>query len=1136
MTPRDSLRSWRPGGWLARLSVAALAIMVVGGGAATFRALAADPVPGNDAFADAEAVTHTLSGTTRGATSDDAETAAGIADADRRVVWYSWTAPASGWTYLTPASATDAAPETKVFLGETLEDLDRVDRPATGTGSRGVSIPAVADNTYKIAVIGEGAGAGFALAINQPAVGGPLNDEPANAVDVGATVARASTTGVDQEIAIDTLGGATAAPDEAATGGQAAEHSVWYSWTAAHTGGTMRFAAEPVYGADGPIRVAVYTADEPAEATPLGVGHLTPAPGGATGGPVAVVAGTTYLISVDGPESFYRLVVTSTDVASNEDTTPPVVACTDPPTAWTGADVVTVECTATDDESGLALDDDARFTLSAEVTDDHESDDVTIPGRQVCDQAGNCATVGPFDGIQVDRRAPVVDCTPVDATWVTEATVECTATDEGSGLADPGDAQQTFRAAVSANTEDQLMIDGADICDEVGNCTTVGPFGPVSVDNRAPVVRCDEPTAGPHRAQVSVECTATDEGAGLANAAQAEFSLTTDVAPGTASDRAATDSVEVCDLAGNCTTAGPYRDLVVDLAPPSVTCTPDDGKPVDAWRGGPFTFTCAIADIGTGLVSGTPDEVTLTAHLADGEASDSVVARSDDLTEVCDRAGACVPVGPIEGLRIDRQAPEVSCAPGGDGWHRSSVSVLCPVDDGDGAGIDGPATVTLRATAPDGAEGTYATGTAEVCDTVGNCTTAGPVTGLHLDDRAPRIVCDEPAATYRVEARIGCRATDGGSGLADPADASFVLVTSVGTGSRDAAARTDRREVCDRAGLCTVAGPYEVSVDLTGEPGEGPTMDLPTRMTVLSTYDPIGPTAVPFEVPEVPGADLVRCQARPGTMFALGWSTVVCEAVDTGGVSLGSFPVVVKALPELAPDAPATSGGAWRAVGVGFAPGSSVTVEVAGRTIGRATASASGRVAEPVEIPARVQAGDHQLVLRGSDAAGDPLLVVGPVAVLAAEPGTDPPTVVPPGAPELPETGPSVPADPGAAPHAPDLGDLQMLPEEPEDPEVPGSTLPLPGDPAGPDGPDGPDGPGGPGGPDGPGGHGPDGSPGAGNGTDHPDAPTVTPGLSMTRLPRTGADIAAWTVLGLVLVAVGGVLVTLRRRRRSPAD
>lgn len=581
---------------------------------------------------------------------------------------------------------------------------------------------------------------------------------------------------------------------------------------------------------------------------------------------------------------------------------------------------------------------------------------------------------------------------------------------------------------------------------------------------------------------------------------------------GRATTSAATDQVEVCDLAGNCTTAGPYTDLVIDRSPPSVTCTPDDGKAVDAWRGAPFTFTCEISDEGSGLVTGTPATVPLLATLPDGEASAAVTAISQGVTEVCDAAGSCVPVGPIEGLQIDRQAPTVHCAPAGDGWSRVSSTVSCSVDDAAGSGLEGAATVTLRATAPSGQEGTFTTGTAEVCDLVGNCTTAGPVTDLRVDHRAPSITCDTPAERYGVEARIPCRATDGGSGLASADDAGFVLVTSVGDGNRNAAARTSAREVCDVAGNCATAGPLTVSVDLTGPRGEGPALQLPRRVTVLSTYAPLGPTAVPYSLPDAPGSLAMSCRARPGTVFGLGWSTVACEAIDAQGSSAGSFPLVLKALPTLAPTEDAAPGGAWRAVGVGFAPNRAVVVEIAGQAVATGTAGPDGRVSIDLTIPAHLPSGDHQLVVRGDDGRGDPHLVVSPLTLITPGPGIAPPGDVPPGAPALPVTGPDTPPDPGPAPFAPDLGDIAPNTAVPSDPTAPTPTIDLPG--------------GGPGAPGGPTTTQPGGGPGGpGDGDDGG-------GFPFTRLPRTGADVLAWLGLGLLLTAAGVLLVRARRGPR----
>jgi DNA/RNA endonuclease G (NUC1) len=54
---------------------------------------------------------------------------------------------------------------------------------------------------------------------------------------------------------------------------------------------------------------------------------------------------------------------------------------------------------------------------------------------------------------------------------------------------------------------------------------------------------------------------------------------------------------------------------------------------------------------------------------------------------------------------------------------------------------------------------------------------------------------------------LACTASDPDSGLSNPADATFSLVTSVGAGVEDANAATGTRVVCDAVGNCATAGP-----------------------------------------------------------------------------------------------------------------------------------------------------------------------------------------------------------------------------------------------------------------------------------------------------------------------------------------
>ncbi len=77
-----------------------------------------------------------------------------------------------------------------------------------------------------------------------------------------------------------------------------------------------------------------------------------------------------------------------------------------------------------------------------------------------------------------------------------------------------------------------------------------------------------------------------------------------------------------------------------------------------------------------------------------------------------------------------------------------------------------------------------------------------------VDSTAPSVACGTADGEWHAEnVKIGCTARDGGSGLADDADASFTLSTSVPAETETANAATDSRNVCDKQNNCAPAGP-----------------------------------------------------------------------------------------------------------------------------------------------------------------------------------------------------------------------------------------------------------------------------------------------------------------------------------------
>ena len=246
--------------------------------------------------------------------------------------------------------------------------------------------------------------------------------------------------------------------------------------------------------------------------------------------------------------------------------------------------------------------------------------------------------------------------------------------------------------------------------------------------------------------------------------------------------------------------------------------------------------------------------------------------------------------------QADSSAPVVTCAPVGSEWHAADVTVSCTaVDEGTGLRSAGDAAFTLTTDVAAGVETASAsTGSRTVCDQADNCATAGPVTGIRVDRRAPSVSCPgADGAWHAANVTLSCGVADGGSGV----DASSVaLSTSVAAGSETANAVTDSRSVCDAVGNCAVAGPVAGNrVDRAA-----PRLGLPLPLTTDATA-PTG-VAVTFAATATDGTDAdpaVACTPASGARFAIGTTTVVCTATDhAGNATTGSFTVKVNGAPE----------------------------------------------------------------------------------------------------------------------------------------------------------------------------------------------------------------------------------------------
>jgi len=326
---------------------------------------------------------------------------------------------------------------------------------------------------------------------------------------------------------------------------------------------------------------------------------------------IPVSASGTTVVTVTATDNVGN--TASAQVTVNVDATAPTVSCGSPDGNWHGSDV-SIGCTASDSQSGLANPAQASFSLSTNVPVGTETANASTPSASVCDNAGNCTTAGPITGNKVDKKPPTlttgVSGTPVNGWLPPGSVLNASAADGGSGVASitysatgaqaSGPVTVNGSSAAVPLTADGTTTFTVTATDEVGNVSPPQQVT-VNVDTAAPTVTCGSPDGNWHGSDVSIGCTASDGQSGLANPAQASFSLTTNVAAGTETANAATNSAVVCDNVGNCTTAGPITGNKVDKKAPAVTITSPTAGTYTV--GQSVTASYACTDGGSGVAS-----------------------------------------------------------------------------------------------------------------------------------------------------------------------------------------------------------------------------------------------------------------------------------------------------------------------------------------------------------------------------------------------------------------------------------------------------------------------------------------------------------------------------------------------------
>ena len=359
---------------------------------------------------------------------------------------------------------------------------------------------------------------------------------------------------------------------------------------------------------------------------------------------------------------------------------PQLSGCDSPDGNWYGNDV-TLFCTYTDGGSGPVS---QQVSLSTNVSAGDETDSAVASagGERACDAVDNCAA-SPADiaGNKVDKKAPSVSCGAADGNWhANDVSIACTASDGGSGVAPSADESFSLATHVVAGSETaNASTDSKEVKDAVGNSATAGPISGNKVDKKAPSVSCGAADGNWHANDVSIACTASDGGSGVAPSADESFSLATHVVAGSETANASTDSKEVKDAVGNSATAGPISGNKVDKKAPSVSCGAADGN----WHANDVSIACTASDGGSGVAPSADESFSLATHVVAGSETANA---STDSKEVKDAVGNSATAGPISGNKVDKKAPSVSCGAADGNWHANDVSIACTASDG-GSGV-----------------------------------------------------------------------------------------------------------------------------------------------------------------------------------------------------------------------------------------------------------------------------------------------------------------------------------------------------------------------------------------------------------------------------------------------------------------
>jgi hypothetical protein len=207
---------------------------------------------------------------------------------------------------------------------------------------------------------------------------------------------------------------------------------------------------------------------------------------------------------------------------------------------------------------------------------------------------------------------------------------------------------------VPAGTEtNNASTNSEEIADAVGNKVTAPAIPNNKVDKKAPTFSCGAPDGQWHGSDVSIACTASDGGSDVNPSSDKSFSLGTNVAAGTETNDASTDSKEISDAVGNKVTAPAIGGNMVDKKAPQFTC---NAAP-SGWSATDVTRNCIAVDGGSGVSPTTDASFSLQTTVAANTETDNAQTGTKQLS---DAVGNKNTAGPLGNNKVDKKGPTVA--------------------------------------------------------------------------------------------------------------------------------------------------------------------------------------------------------------------------------------------------------------------------------------------------------------------------------------------------------------------------------------------------------------------------------------------------------------------------------------------